>query len=159
VRRISDESFAQTPREERLRLAWRLEREFSRGVDLRPAVQNLSQPERARFDQNFNELTEAWLLEKVDTFFGLPDDRARSHYLDRQATRVKSWPLFTAALATSASADDEEKAQLERLASYLLSRSRELSLEERQKLQRFMFELALRSYQIHQFFPGLQLTF
>lgn len=158
VRRVSEDDFAKLSNDQKLRFAWRLEREFSRGVVIEDAVRSLDPDAQERFEQNFDELTELWLFEKVNTYFAIEDDQARGRYLDRQVTRVKTWPIF-AAMVASGSASDEDKARLERLTSYILSRSQELSLEERQRLQRFLFELAVRSYQVHQFFPGLQLTF
>lgn len=157
VRRIGDPRFGDSLDEEKLDLARRLEREFSRGVEIRPAVEKLSPADRERFEANFGQLTELWLFDKVDTFYSFNDDRDRGRFLDRQVTRVKTWPIFTAAIAESSS--QEDKARLERLANYLLNRAQELPPKERQRLQRFLFELALRSYQVQQFFPGIQLTF
>ncbi len=157
VRKISDPEFPEKPTDEKLRLARRLEREFSHGVTIDSAVDLLDEPARQRFDANFEDLTEIWLSEKINTFFSFKDEKARSRYLDKQVTRVKTWPVF--ARLTSAQSNDQELANLNRLTTHVMNHSKKLPLDERKRVQRFFLELALRSSNMQQLFPGLSLTF
>ncbi|MBX7072625.1 MAG: hypothetical protein K1X71_05715 [Pirellulales bacterium] len=154
VDRIAAADFPSLSMDEKLRLARRLERDFSRGVDLREQVARLSDAQNEQFEDHFLELTEIWFLNKVDTYDAFSDDWRRRRFLEEQMTRIKSWPTFDRHHAGDESERGEDA--LQRLVAHVFSRMRSMPVGQRQRIQRFVTAVVMHGYRLEAFMPGVR---
>lgn len=72
------------------RLIERLKGEFRRSTDWASPLATLDAEERARFDENFAELSYQFLLDEAEVYFSVPESR-RERYLARSARQIFRW--------------------------------------------------------------------
>ena len=76
-------------------LVHQLEQDFRRGYDWSADYEALDPAQQKRFAANFNELTRALLVDKIDAYFNRPP-KNRERYLEAELTDLLSWkvPVF-----------------------------------------------------------------
>lgn len=77
----------------RLRLARRLAEDLRQGNDWSEAIARLDDAGRGRVRDNVRTLASAWLVDRADTYFSLPE-RQRADVLDELLDDVTGWPIF-----------------------------------------------------------------
>ena len=87
---LSRHDVAAEPRETKLRLVHRMERDFKLGVDWQEDIDALEPARWDRFQSNFKLLMQIWLMEKVDRFFEI-EDVEREEFLDTEIANLMAW--------------------------------------------------------------------
>lgn len=90
MRWLSVNDVDQLPEEAQLRMVHRLEEDFTRDVDWQAQIDLLDDAQWQQFNENFNELTRLWFLQKVDSWWNLPEEQ-RPIYLEDQFGNLLSW--------------------------------------------------------------------
>lgn len=94
LRWLGEHDIRNEPRDVKLRLADRLEDDFSHNLDWQAEVAQFNDKQWKLFDANFDELMRLWFLQKVDTWASLAEEE-RDLYLDDQLRYLMSWKPIT----------------------------------------------------------------
>lgn len=90
---LTNRELGSLPRAMKLRLARQFEQDFVSGGDWRQEVDQLDPAQHARFLKNYGELSQTWLLDKVDRYYELREPQ-RTEYIDSQIDSISRWPML-----------------------------------------------------------------
>ena len=135
--RLSSPQFASLPRSAKLRLARRFEQEMAAGGDWRNALGELDPAKRAQFQQNLAELSQVWLIDKVDRYYELREPE-RTAFIDNQIDSLARWPLVDAGDDFNAGGDPS------RILAQLQGRYGQLKPDEQRRIQQFIGAVYMR---------------
>lgn len=135
--RISSPQFASLPRSAKLRLARRLEQEMAAGGEWREALAASDPAVRAQFLKNLAELSQVWLIDKVDRYYELREPE-RTDYIDSQIDSLARWPLVDTSENFNVSGDPS------RIFAQLQGRFGQLKPDEQRRIQQFIGAVYMR---------------
>lgn len=125
------------PRAMKLRLARQFEQDFVADGEWRQELDQLDAAQRARFVENYGELGEAWLLDKVDRYYELREPQ-RTEYVDSQIDSISRWPLLEPSDRLPFGGDPS------RNLAQLQSRFQRLNPDVQRRVQQFMGAVYMR---------------
>lgn len=133
---LSSREMMAEPREKKLRLARRMELDFQRGIDWQTDLARLDDDQWQQFRDNFNELMQIWFLDKVETYFAMPESQ-RDEYLDQEIVNLMSWRVIQDR-ASTASGNGRQMMQLDELVDQIQQWLEWASPRERGRMMTFL---------------------
>lgn len=138
---LTERDLALVPRAVRLRLARQFEQDFAAGHDWKLELSQLDDQRRERLANNYTELSQAWLLDKVDRYFAFQEPE-RTEYLDSQIDAISRWPIFEQGKFQRGKS--LRNVDLSRHLPRLQARFTRLRPDEQRRLQQFVGAVYLR---------------
>ncbi|HUY90916.1 MAG TPA: hypothetical protein VMV10_19425 [Pirellulales bacterium] len=134
---LSTRELGSLPRAMKLKLARQFEQDFVSEGDWREEVGELDAARRARFLENYGELAQTWLLDKVDRYYELREPQ-RTEYVDSQIDSISRWPMLKQSGNPPFGGDPS------RNLAQLQARFRQLKPDEQRRVQQFMGAVYMR---------------
>lgn len=128
---------ASLPRARKLKLARQFEQDFASGGDWKQDLEQLPPAARDRLMENYLELSQAWMLDKVDRYYELREPE-RTEYIDSQIDGISHWPLLTQSEHPLLGGDPSRNLAM------LQGRFSQLKPEQQRRVQQFMGALYMR---------------
>jgi len=134
---LTTRSIASLPRARKLKLARQFEQDFASGGDWKQDLERLPPALRDRLLENYLELSQAWMLDKVDRYYELREPE-RTEYIDSQIDGISRWPMLNQSEHPLLGGDPSRNLAL------LQGRFNQLKPEQQRRVQQFMGALYMR---------------
>ena len=134
---LTTRQVASLPRVIKLKLARQFEQDFASGGDWKQEMEQLSPDARERLLENYLELSQAWMLDKVDRYYELREPE-RTEYIDSQIDAISRWPMLNQSEQPLLGGDPS------RSLATLQGRFGRLKPEQQRRVQQFMGALYMR---------------
>lgn len=137
IARLSTRSIASLPRARKLKLARQFEQDFASGGDWKQDLEQLPPAARERLMENYLELSQAWMLDKVDRYYELREPQ-RTEYIDSQIDGISRWPMLNQSEPAVLGGDPSRNLAM------FQARFSQLKPEQQRRVQQFMGALYMR---------------
>jgi len=134
---LTTRPIASLPRARKLKLARQFEQDFASGGDWKQDLERLPPAARDRLMENYLELSQAWMLDKVDRYYELREPE-RTEYLDSQIDGISRWPMLNQNEQPLLGGDPSRNLAM------LQGRFSQLKPEQQRRVQQFMGALYMR---------------
>lgn len=134
---LTTRQFASLPRAIKLKLARQFEQDFVAGGDWKQEMEELQPAERERLLDNYAELSQAWMLDKVDRYYELREPQ-RTDYIDGQIDSISRWPMLNQSEHPMLGGDPSRNLAM------LQGRFSQLKPDQQRRVQQFMGALYMR---------------